>query len=1407
MKKLLYRCRSQLKLLIATVLTVSSLSTAQADEFRGIWVDAWGSGFLNASEVTTLVSRCRTYNFNAVIVQMRRRGDAFYIPQAPNGDPRTTALAANYDALQELINQCHSGTPRIEVHCWVPTHLIWADSANPPSQTGHVYNLHPEYLMQNFAGSTFMAEGYYLDPGNPAAAQWNYNLAKDVVSRYDVDGFHWDYIRYPQQDSGYNPTAIARYNAEFGLSGNPAVSSTQFSTWRRRQVTDFLRWVNADLLEIKPNLVISASVFASRSDAFNARFQDWAAWNNEGLMDICFPMNYTADNSIFNTRTDDAFANQGVRRVYMGPGAYLNTKENTVIQLNYARNKPLLGTSFYSYRTPNSGTVAQTTTFSYVEANYQRTWENVPPLPWKTSPTKGLVKGTVTRPDTGAAVYNATISINTSPVRTQKTEAHGKYALFETTPGTYTVTATASGLGTATGNVTVTAGGIVTLDLVFVGTDTTAPVISSVGSSLITDSSARITWTTDETSDSAVDYGLTTTYGTIASDATGVVSHTINLSALNPATTYNFRVRSKDIAGNEAISGNFTFTTLPAGTVADIIIDNPAATIVGSWSTGSGALDKFGADYKYKSAGTGAAYLQYTPTIITAGNYEVYEWHPAGSNRTIGAPHVINYNGGSATVSVNQQANGGTWNLLGTYNFAAGTTGNIRIQDNFTDTTQVVMADAIKFVSVGVTIPTAPSGLSASSISSSQINLSWTDNSSNEDNFIVARSTTSGGPYTDIATLAANVTSYNNTGLAANTTYHYVVRASNTAGASANSSQASATTPLNAPAAPSGLTAAPISQSQINLSWADNSSNEANFIVARSTTSGGPYTDIATLGANVTSYNNTGLAANTTYHYVVRASNTGGSSANSAQASATTLVSAPAAPSGLIATPVSGTQIDLSWTDNSNNEANFIVARSTTSGSGYVDIATLGANVVGYSDTAVSSGITYFYVVRASNAGGTSANSAQASATPSSAPAAPGGLTAIAARATRIDLAWVDNSANETGFAIARSTTPGGPYTTVASVGANVTSYNNTGLTANTTYYYVVHATNSVGASANSAEASATTYETDLLVDNKSAVVVGSWFTASSSLDKYSTDYVFASQGTGAAYVQFTPYIVTAGSYQVYTWHPQGSNRTTNAPHEIAYDGGSTTVYVNQKVNGGTWNLLGTFPFATGQAGTVRITDASPDAGQVVLADAIRLVFVAPPAAPSALAATVVNANRIDLTWADNSTDEDNFVVARSTVTGGPYTDVAVVSANSTGFSDTGLTQNTTYYYVVRSRNASGSSANTAQVTAKTKRAVRVQSITMSFVLSGSRYKSRATVNVTDTAGVSVASATVTGNFTGAYSNTGLSGVTTTSGVATVTSTSTINRGTVTFSVTNIAGTNMHYAQASNVQTSATHTR
>ncbi|MBP1750244.1 MAG: hypothetical protein H6Q52_2783, partial [Deltaproteobacteria bacterium] len=176
--------------------------------------------------------------------------------------------------------------------------------------------------------------------------------------------------------------------------------------------------------------------------------------------------------------------------------------------------------------------------------------------------------------------------------------------------------------------------------------------------------------------------------------------------------------------------------------------------------------------------------------------------------------------------------------------------------------------------------------------SSSQINLSWTDNSTNEQGFKIERCQGSGCTnFGQIATVGANVTTYWNTGLTASTTYTYRVRAYNTAGDSGNSSPASATTqPAPAiPVAPSGLRLKAVSKSAIDLTWTDNSNNETGFEIERCLGSTcANFAWIATVGANTKYYRNSGLSRNTTYRYRVRAYNAVGNSAYSNIASIAT---------------------------------------------------------------------------------------------------------------------------------------------------------------------------------------------------------------------------------------------------------------------------------------------------------------------------------------------------------------------------------------------------------------------------------------------------------------------------------------------------------------------------------------
>jgi subtilisin family serine protease len=348
--------------------------------------------------------------------------------------------------------------------------------------------------------------------------------------------------------------------------------------------------------------------------------------------------------------------------------------------------------------------------------------------------------------------------------------------------------------------------------------------------------------------------------------------------------------------------------------------------------------------------------------------------------------------------------------------------------------------------------PAAPSGLTAFAVSSSRINLSWTDNSTNEIGFKLERST-DGVNWLQVATVGANLTSVANTNLVASTAYTYRVRAYEGPNNSAYSNTASATTGPG-PAAPSGLSATTISSSRINLAWTDNANNEGGFKVERST-DGVNFSQVVILLANVTSYSNTNLPAGTAFTYRVRAYEGPNHSGFSNTASATTQAT-PAAPSGLIATAVSASRIDLAWTDNAGNEAGFKVERATDSVN-FSQVAVLSANATTYSNTLLSPGATYTYRVRAYEGPNHSAFSNTAAATTLGAPPPPSNLTATGVTSSRIDLQWTDNSTTETGFKIERSI-DGVNFVQVGTAGINQVTFSNTGLIANTPYTYRVRA-------------------------------------------------------------------------------------------------------------------------------------------------------------------------------------------------------------------------------------------------------------------------------------------------------------------------------------------------------------
>ncbi len=382
--------------------------------------------------------------------------------------------------------------------------------------------------------------------------------------------------------------------------------------------------------------------------------------------------------------------------------------------------------------------------------------------------------------------------------------------------------------------------------------------------------------------------------------------------------------------------------------------------------------------------------------------------------------------------------------------------------------TSVVPQSVINNILTGTTsIPSAPTNLTATAKSLSQIALSWSS-VNGATSYSIYRATSSGGTYSLLSTVTS--TSYTNTGLKANTTYYYKVRALSSAGSSPYSAVANAKTSISVPSVPSNFTASAKSSSQISLSWSA-VSGATSYSIYRATSSSGTYSLLTTVTS--TAYTNTGLAANTTYYYKIRAGNNAGSSSYSAVANATTFAAIiPSIPTNLTASAKSSSQIVLSWSAVSG-ATSYSIYRSTSSSGTYSLLTTVTSTA--YTNSGLAANTAYYYKIRAVNSAGSSAYSATASATTNagSKPPVPTKLTALALSSTQIALSWtaVDGA---TSYSVYTSTSPSGIYGLVSTVSS--TSYTNTDLAANTTYYYKVLASNSAGSSSYSSEVSATTY-------------------------------------------------------------------------------------------------------------------------------------------------------------------------------------------------------------------------------------------------------------------------------------------------------------------------------------------
>lgn len=326
-------------------------------ELRGTYVVSWRQ-MTSPDKIDRFVQEAADANFNALFVQVRARGDAYYdselVPRAEDlagQDPDFDPLAYVIDAAAE-----HD----IDVHAWLNAMVVWGSTSRMPDSPDHIMNAHPDWLMRDELGRVAIpraddppnsvVEGpYFLSPGHPEVQEHLYDVYMEVVENYDVDGLHFDFIRFPARMGpdtpavGYNPVALDRFADEVGAPPTPYTAA--WDQWRAEQITTVVSRIKDGLEQRKPDVELSASVLAAWDLGLGRAFQDYRKWMELGLLDFVVPMSYTTSTATVWKDTSDALQVTDPSRVVVGLGAYMD-KDNPEMmaeQINLLRSLGVRG--------------------------------------------------------------------------------------------------------------------------------------------------------------------------------------------------------------------------------------------------------------------------------------------------------------------------------------------------------------------------------------------------------------------------------------------------------------------------------------------------------------------------------------------------------------------------------------------------------------------------------------------------------------------------------------------------------------------------------------------------------------------------------------------------------------------------------------------------------------------------------------------------------------------------------------------------------------------------------------------------------------------------------------------------------------------------------------------------------
>jgi uncharacterized lipoprotein YddW (UPF0748 family) len=326
--------------------------------------------------------------FNALLVQVRGRGEAYYRSDIEPTAVEVAAGAQRFDPLALTLDLAHEAG--LSVHAWINVNLVGSATA-VPSSPDHVVARQPDWLMvpreladqlggvapdapgylsalSRWArGETDRIEGLYLSPALPAAQDYTVGVVRELLERYPVDGLHLDYVRYPDDGFDYSRPVLGEFRAaemagrsdaetdrlDRDRERDPAAWANglpeAWTAFRRDRLTALVSRLAATARALRPSITVSAAVVPRVDEARDHRLQDWVAWVDRGYLDVLCPMLYTTDTATFEAELGMARAAVPTARVWAGIGVYRLSAWRAATHIRAASRGGASGVALFSY--------------------------------------------------------------------------------------------------------------------------------------------------------------------------------------------------------------------------------------------------------------------------------------------------------------------------------------------------------------------------------------------------------------------------------------------------------------------------------------------------------------------------------------------------------------------------------------------------------------------------------------------------------------------------------------------------------------------------------------------------------------------------------------------------------------------------------------------------------------------------------------------------------------------------------------------------------------------------------------------------------------------------------------------------------------------------------------------------